>query len=350
MKRLFLGFSTIGAATLLCGCPIYSGICGGSGPDTSSSGACVDGQCQQDSDCNVGDVCSSQGTCTPAAPLRPDAGGCSDNSCPDGYVCKLSNGLAQCVVLGSGGDAGAEGSATGYAGDSATSGDASDGSIASEACNADAECGGHGGKCVDGTCTSQVGLCSDGTQCRASGSSCVDGICEAICSSTAPCPSGYGCDFTRGICNLDPGACSGSGASSCLGGATCVEGHCVPPCDSLGEAAPECATGQVCVNGGCIPDQAATFACANDGDEGQLANTCAAEFICLHHDCYASCVLDGGTGCDSMSAGSNSVCKDVTTETGTYAVCAAAGTLGSDCDPAQGRYCATGVCINGSCD
>jgi hypothetical protein len=104
------------------------------------------------------------------------------------------------------------------------------------------------------------------------------------------------------------------------------------------------------VNGGCIPDQAATFACANDGDEGQLANTCAAEYICLHHDCYASCALDGATGCGSMSAGSNSACKNVTIETGTYAVCAAAETLGSDCDPAQGRYCATGVCINGSCD
>jgi len=103
------------------------------------------------------------------------------------------------------------------------------------------------------------------------------------------------------------------------------------------------------VNGGCIPDQAATFAWANDGDEGQLANTCAAAFICLHHDCHGSCVLDGATGCGSMSAGSNTACKNVTVETGTYAVCAAAGTLGSDCDRAQGSYCATGVCINGSC-
>jgi hypothetical protein len=42
-------------------------------------------------------------------------------------------------------------------------------------------------------------------------------------------------------------------------------------------------------------------------------------------------------------------CKDVTIETGVYAVCAAAGTLGSDCDPAQGKACASGVCINGSC-
>jgi hypothetical protein len=144
-------------------------VCQGSGPDTYS-GACVNGQCQQDSDCDVGDACSSQGYCTPAAPVRPDAGdagGCSDNSCPDGYVCRLSNGLTQCVALGSGGEAGAGGSITGDAGDSATSGDASDGATASKACNADADCGGNGAKGVDGTCASQVELCSDGTQCRA---------------------------------------------------------------------------------------------------------------------------------------------------------------------------------------
>jgi hypothetical protein len=40
----------------------------------------------------------------------------------------------------------------------------------------------------------------------------------------------------------------------------------------------------------------------------------------------------------------------VAIETGVYAVCAAPDTLGSQCDPAQGKSCASGVCINGTCE
>jgi hypothetical protein len=368
MKRLLLGIAMLGIAALLWGCPIYSGneyrVCQGSGcyscPDTTYSGACINWQCSQDSDCDDGYVCSG-GTCSPGSTYPPDAGDdasddCSVTGCPSGYVCKLSNGAAQCVAL-SGSDAGAGDTGAGDtgAGDTGASsgdtgtggGDASDGSTYGVTCNADGDCTGSGSRCVDGKCAAEVGLCSDGTQCIAAGSACVDGLCEAQCSSTQPCPSGYGCDFTRGVCNLNPGPCSGSGASSCQGGATCVEGHCVPPCDPSAEGGATCAAGQVCVNGGCIPDQGATFACANDGDQGQLANTCPSTAICLHHDCYPACPLDAAPTAAGCSAGTT--CKDVTIETGIYAVCAAAGTLGSDCDPAQGKACASGVCINGSC-
>jgi hypothetical protein len=102
------------------------------------------------------------------------------------------------------------------------------------------------------------------------------------------------------------------------------------------------------VNGGCIPDEGAVFTCTNDGQNGQVANSCDPTAICLHHDCYNACgQADGGSGtCADPSA----VCKLVTTETGTYAVCATATNLGSDCDPAQGKGCAVGqVCIDGSC-
>ena len=107
----------------------------------------------------------------------------------------------------------------------------------------------------------------------------------------------------------------------------------------------------MCVNGGCIPDQGATFTCANDGDQGSLANTCADGYICLHHDCYEACVADdGGDSCASATSVSGTSCTNVTIETGTYAVCAASGTLGSGCDPAQGTSCASGVCVNGTCE
>jgi hypothetical protein len=364
MKRVLLGIAMLGISVVLWGCPIYGNenrVCQGNGcyscPDTTYSGACINWTCSQDSDCEAGYLCDQgSGTCYPASSYVPDAGGddatsdCSTTGCPGGYVCKLSNGVAQCVALGGGeGGTSPDGGTTSETGtgDAATGADASDGSIYGGGCNADGDCTGAGSRCVDGRCTAQVGLCSDGTQCNVAGSACVDGLCEALCSNTQPCPSGYGCDFTRGVCNLNPGPCSGSGASSCQGGATCVEGHCVPPCSADAEGGATCGAGQVCVNGGCIPDQGATFACANDGDQGQLSNTCPTTAICLHHDCYPSCALDASPTAAMCSSGTT--CKDVTIETGIYAVCAAAGTLGSDCDPTQGKACASGVCINGSC-
>ncbi|HEY3818607.1 MAG TPA: hypothetical protein VGL81_15640 [Polyangiaceae bacterium] len=371
MKQVLLGIAMVGAAAVLWGCPIYGNenrVCQGGGcyscPDSTYSGACINWTCSQDSDCESGYQCDqTSGSCYPSSGYTPDAGNdasdCSSTGCPNGYVCKLANGVAQCVSQGgSGGDAGTGGDSASAAdtgvvspGDAATGGDgasAPDGSIygTGPACNADTDCTTTAGsRCVDGQCALQVGLCSDGTQCVAAGSACVDGLCEARCSATEPCPSGYGCDFTRGVCNLNPGACTGSGASSCQGGATCVESHCVPPCDPAAEGGVSCVAGQVCVNGGCIPDQAATFTCVNDGDQGGLSNTCPSTAICLHHDCYPACPLDAASpGCASGMS-----CKDVAIETGIYAVCAAGGTLGSDCDPAQGKACASGVCINGSC-
>ncbi|MGD0528460.1 MAG: hypothetical protein ABSE49_25210 [Polyangiaceae bacterium] len=382
MKRLLLGIAMLGAAAVLWGCPIYGNenrVCQGSScyscPDSTYSGACINWTCSQDSDCDQGYLCDqSSGTCYPGSTFTPDSGAdapddCSVTGCPTGQVCKLSNGVAQCVDQGSSSGSSSGGSSSGGsdggtgsdssapgdsgAGEATTSGDASSGSDSSSAsdsgtivvtgCNNDGDC--TTGHCVDGACVSQVNLCSDTTQCNVSGYSCVNGTCEPLCSSTQPCPSGYGCDFTRGVCNLNPTPCSGSGTSTCQGGAVCVEAHCVPPC-STAEGGAACAAGQVCVNGGCIPDQGAKFACENDGDEGQLSNNCPATSICLHHDCYPACDLDAvAPGCTSGFS-----CIDVTIETGIYAVCAAPGTLGSQCDPAQGKACATGVCINGTCE
>jgi hypothetical protein len=122
-----------------------------------------------------------------------------------------------------------------------------------------------------------------------------------------------------------------------------VEGRCVAPCSS-GDSGSSCPAGQLCVNGGCIPDEAAKFACKNDGQSGVLANQCSDTEICLHHDCYAACEPDGG-GCADPTA----VCTEVTVTAGTYAVCTTSSNLGSDCDPAIGKACVSGVCIDGYC-
>jgi hypothetical protein len=103
----------------------------------------------------------------------------------------------------------------------------------------------------------------------------------------------------------------------------------------------------VCVRGGCIPNEAALFTCKNDGQSGALATSCDSTQICLHHDCYTACSMDPDAAnlCGDASDG----CKQVTVTAGTYDVCGSASSLGSDCDLAAGKPCASGVCIDGYC-
>jgi hypothetical protein len=311
-----------------------------------------------------------------------DASDCSAG-CPSGYLCRLSGGVTQCVPSGPSYDAGTTNLeaaildvANGEGGWDAPSESGADGLAASDApnasdavnaldaieasspleastipvmvpCNADADCSaaGAGAKCINGACAQRSQLCSDTSQCVVSAEACVDGVCEPHCSAAVPCPAGYGCDFTRGVCSVNPRPCGGSGGSTCQGGSTCVEGRCVAPCARV-DAGSACPSGQVCVNGGCIPNEAATFSCKNDGQGGALATACGATDICLHHDCYPACDPDAGAGACANPA---AICKAVTVTAGTYLVCAPAVSLGSDCDPAAGKACPAGICIDGYC-
>jgi hypothetical protein len=353
MKRLLLGVTILSGAGVLSGCPIYSSDPGPYGPGYSGS--------------------SSGGYLPPVS--GPDAGDCG---CGYGYRCKLSGGQTQCIPITSSSDGGSSADAptfdaaaadgvadvhanvpdasdASYVSDAAPAPDVSDASHASDvatppdssaqvSCNAASDCSALA-KCINGMCTPQSQLCSDTTQCIESGEACVDGVCELHCSASAPCPAGYGCDFTRGVCNLNPHPCTGSGTANCQGGSTCVEGRCVAPC-ATGDSGSTCPIGQACANGGCIPNEAAQFACKNDGQSGQLATTCSPTEICLHHDCYAACDPEAGAAACSDPA---TVCKEATVTEGTYLVCAGSANLGSDCDPAIGEYCPTGVCIDGYC-
>jgi hypothetical protein len=398
MKRLLFGVTILAGAAMLGGCPVYSNdrSCdsqrcydcpAGSSP---SNGVCVPYFCSSANDCPLGDVCDPTGACS-VPTGGEDASGCGAG-CPTGYLCKLSGGQTQCVPQGAQDaattfEAAASGSAeagtdprrdaganpfdaadeplgdaaerpdVASVGEASTADDAfaavdaaspPDASGKNEAgvgasCNANAACPGRGAKCLDGTCKGEVELCSDTTQCVVAGAACVDGVCTPHCSVTAPCPAGYACDFTRSVCALNPSPCEGSGPSTCEGGTTCVEGRCVAPC-APSEAGSGCPSGQVCVSGGCIADEAVQFSCKNDGQSGLLANLCRDVDVCLHHDCYVECAPDAG-GC----ADPTETCKEVTVGEGTYTVCAARATLGSECDPATGKYCSGGVCIDGYC-
>jgi len=373
MKRLLLGVTMVVAAAILGGCPIYPDagnyiVCSSSEcfdcPDPSLSGACVPWLCYTSSDCGNGYTCTDQGWCGPGSGADAGAAGCS---CPDGYICKLSNGSVQCVApgdaasvqhdSGSGGPTGGDARvsdvtaeatfdaavdvAPGPAADASP--DRFDGASAIMLCNADATCTG-GAKCIDGRCTPPSELCADTTQCVVAGEACVNGVCVPRCSGATPCPGGYDCDYTRGVCQSSLTGCVTNG--QCRPGAVCVEARCVAPC-APADTGPGCSAGQACVNGGCIPDERAQpIECLNDGETGALATACAdSSHICVHGHCYLGCSADGGGCTDPATA-----CKNVKIAPGTFMVCATASNLGSDCDPRTGVACASGLlCVDGYC-
>jgi len=345
MKR-FIGFGLFGlSAVVLFGCPIWS--------DDHARHVCTTGTatnvvlydddcvaCYGNYDCPAGYECSNR-ACTPSggtvAPpsqacskpddcaagsncgtdLRCHAGDCSNSGCPTGYLCKLSGGTLSCV-----------------ANDGSPDGGGFDGCTSDAACAATTP----GARCLDGACVAPADQCSDATQCP-NNEQCVQGGCTPSCDATHPCPTGYGCDTAKGVCTGNPTPCGASG--TCSGATTCVDEHCVTKCGPGNT----CANGLICVDGGCIPDQKPQFVCAVEGKQ----DACASGSLCLHHSCYIACAVDAGaTAC--KSADKYNTCKQVQTASGTYSVCGSSSNLGSQCDPTQGKNCATGqVCIDGFC-
>jgi hypothetical protein len=350
MKRA-VSFVLFGAgAAALGGCPIYPDasyydrVCVGSDcydcPDPYYSSACQPHTCSDGSDCPAGYTCTTDRRCRPTdgtAPSGPGgtlctkpsdcpsgsncgadnrchAGDCSTTGCPSSFVCKLSGGVAQCVAVG-----GADGGTS--------------------TCRSDQDCPTPAGsKCLSGTCTAPEDQCADATQCPG-GSQCVQGACTPSCSAGKPCPTGFTCDAAKGVCTGNPSPCTDSG--QCTGGSVCVEQHCVAPCGAGGT----CAAGLVCVDGGCTPDEKPVFTCTVDGQR----DACQPGSLCLRHSCYIACDADAGASACSTADKFN-VCKTVTTSSGPHSVCGSATNLGSECDPTQGKACASPlVCIDGFC-
>lgn len=288
--------------TALAGCPIYSD------DDVDSRGGGNGRTCTSAADCSAGQTCSASRTCENAD--------CTTVGCATPYVCQLSNASTgpTCVIP-----------------------------KAPTGCSKDQDCTSPAGsKCLNGACVAPSNQCSDGTQCKG-GATCVDGACVPSCSADKPCPTGYACDTARGVCTNNPSDCGTSGA--CTDGNVCVESHCVAPCGDGGT----CQGGLICVNGGCVPDENPVTDCDVDGQQDK----CREGSICLRHSCYIACETDAGADAGDdvcKSADTFNVCKEVTTSSGTHHVCGSDKTLGSECDPAQGKTCADSlVCIDGYC-
>jgi hypothetical protein len=129
----------------------------------------------------------------------------------------------------------------------------------------------------------------------------------------------------------------------CPSGTTCVDQHCVAPCDMNGM----CPAGEVCVDNGCIPDQKPNaFVCTTEG----MQDACASGSICIHHSCYTTC--DPTADANMCNTAELPECKSITTGSGTYNLCGSSSNFGSDCDPTVGKSCTNPllpVCIDGYC-
>lgn len=254
--------------------------------------------CGSPADCASGATCGVDGRC--------HEGHCGVHPCINGFVCEEGEDGPRCV----------RGNPQG--------------------CASDVECGGK--LCLDGVCTDPSFACSDGTQCQGD-QACVDGRCTARCTNDAGCPPGFGCHDGLRVCIEVREPCAKT--ADCEGtSSVCVNGACVPRCG----AAKSCEAGSVCVDNGCLPRATIEIACDAEGsDEG-----CGQGEICVRHACYRSCEAPDEDACEA--APSFDACKSLTTETGTYAVCADAQSLGTDCDVAMDRGCEVGsICIDGSC-
>jgi hypothetical protein len=256
--------------------------------------------CGNPGDCAANETCSSDGTCR--------AGSCPAVACINQFQCATTSAGATCV----------RGNVKG--------------------CSSDRHCG-SAERCIDGTCTPFADLCTDRSQCGA-GRVCADGRCVDACTSDADCDPGFPCRTTLGLCSTaNTKSCMWT--RQCGGGKdeVCVGDGCVPRCQVSGA----CGTGSnVCVDNGCVPSTKVVVEC-----DPATGPTCAVGKICVHRHCYAPCGGEGGS-CDPQS--STPVCHTITDRGQTFAVCGAAGMLGSECDPTIGKACdGAKTCVDGYC-
>lgn len=404
MKRLsLLGFFGM-LASVLAGCPIFSGDGGGgdtcAGEHCASTGTYVGG-CSGPADCNQNETCGADRQCHSGDCTSPSTG------CVAGYTCMVdpSTQVATCVGGGTGGGGtgggGTGGAGTGGSGTStASTGTTSTASTGTGGAGGSPVYCGHPSDCPKGEICGTAGTCKPGP-CSTSnacifGYTCAaDGTCQGgpnTCDSNASCASpGYVCiagpATNGGTCTKPADQCFDQ--SQCDAGDKCVAGKCVVACTTVNDthcrdgflcdttlgicATPaktcnvtnDCASATtVCVGGtcvprspsgvcpmgdvwdenGCIPNQAASFTCNVDG----VQDACATGSICLHHSCWISCDAPNATICDNQPALNK--CKPVTSSSGMHNVCGTSTNLGGMCDPTANNNCSGGkVCIDGFC-
>jgi len=331
MKAFLLSAAAIAAATLLCGCPVYSDdgnsrVCTTEGcfdcPDQRYSGACGPTHCATAADCSTGYTCGRGNVCVLAGSRDAGASGsacttpaecpsgwtcgwdyachpgdCSGEvGCPSRYQCTVSGGHARCSS-GIGGDSDSGSRETGAieagapteaaAGFDASPIDATppdaqpsvgqpnDAGVDTGADSmVQANDAGLPGTGADAVSTAPTGApCNADSQCAGAGARCIEGQCTAadhLCTEAIQCPAGSPvCVGGRcaSRCTASDPCPTGFACDFTLG--TCSVNPSACTCDS------QCLGGTKCVESHCVAP------CASDDAE----TACPSGQVCINSGC-----------------------------------------------------------------
>ena len=320
MKRLLVGLTSLGAAILLCGCPIYSDsgaesvavTCQGAlqdCPTNECTDSCIPWQCTWVGDCPSGYACQ-QSACVP---LGSD---CTTTGCADGYICKLSNGTPSCVVRPASGWEG-DSSASSVPSDAGSSTDVSrivvkaDASVVPDAAaletsadstyspdsapiDATSDVVRTADVSADGELESGLGEAGGDGALEASDGGVAEAATDADSGATIDCNADSECAALSGRCvngTCVPTSSLCSDGTQCnVPGFRCVDGVCEPPCS--GSSPVGCPVGYAC--------DTELGACSFNADPctGSGPSTCPAGSVCVEERCVSPCVAsEAGPAC-----------------------------------------------------
>jgi hypothetical protein len=272
--------------------------------DTCSSGQCSNvnnsNSCSDGNACTVGDTCSG-GSCQAGSALNcNDSNVCTNDSCDPGSGCQYVNNTVSCNdgLFCNGADTCSGGSCT-HAGDPCGSDTCNETTNTCDACQQHADC-------------------NDGNVCTTD--SCSGGQCSNV-NNTASCDDGL---FCNGTDTCSGGSCSSHTGDPCSGGDTCNE--TMNTCDACQQHA-DCDDGNPCTDDECSSGQCLNWNNSDSCDDGLFCNgadTCSGG-VCTH----AGNPCSGGDSCNETT---NS-CDSCTTN--------------ADCN--DGNVCTTDTCSSGQC-
>ena len=296
------------------------------------SGKCLYGnapnglQCEDGSQCTVGDFCNF--------------GGCSPGKvtvCVDGSPCTLDGcdvATGKCVFKASN-ESGACSD-----GDSCTLGDKCIGGLCFSGvpkfCTDANPC--TLSKCdpVNGSCVAKPGNlpCDDGNACS-EGDGCADGICKPktfiLCDDGQLCTDDS-CNTATGKCVFAPTTKPCNDGSKCTANDLCTSGSCVGT--PVG-----CNDGNPCTTESCDPTLGCVYVAANNGQACSDGNACTSGDVCSNGGCKGvGITCNDGNPCTSDACNPASGCKFTATTGGC-----------NDGNPCTvGDSCQTGKCVSGA--
>ena len=198
-----------------------------------------------------------------------------DSPCFEGVCCTPSCDGASCGDDGCGGSCG----------------ECDSGEVCTDgSCECAPQC--EGKDCGDDGCGDVCGSCSDGDLCD-------EGVCVCIPDCSAAMCGGDGCGGSCGACPADNACSAGVCVGPCTPGDTRCNVGSIEVCNPDGEtwtSIATCAEDTPCFEGACCTPVCDGVSCGSDGCGGSCGE-CGGEETCIDGACLPTCDSPGETGC-----------------------------------------------------